>query len=107
MARLFFETIRTRSRKNPKTIGTQLWLKPVKGYPKVSKKIKSQLEGLGLTSSRDEDIFFHAMREAGQDPGGYSSKLCFHLTPDMRADEATITILQFLFQVIKINEATD
>jgi len=105
VARLFFETIRTRSRKNPKTIGTQLWLKPVKGYPKFSNKIKSQLESFGLTSNRDEDVFLQAMRETGQDPGSYSSKLALQLTPDMRADEATLRILRFLFQVIKINEA--
>jgi CHAD domain-containing protein len=105
VARLCFETIRTRSRKNPRTIGTQLWLESVKGYPKVLKKIKSQLERLGLTSSQDEEVFFHAMREAGRDPGGYSSKFRLQLTPDMRADEATIEIWRFLFQIIKINEA--
>jgi len=105
VARLLFETIRTSSKKNPKTIGSQLWLKPVKGYPKFSKKIKSLLESIGLTSSRNEDVFLHAINEAGRDPGSYSSKLRLKLTPDMRADEATIIIWQFLFQVIKINEA--
>jgi len=104
VARLLFETIRTRSRKKPRTIGTQLWLKSVKGYPKVSNKIKSQLESIGLSSTRDEDVFFHAMREAGRDPGSYSSKFSLQLTPDMRADEATIKIWRFLFQIIKINE---
>jgi CHAD domain-containing protein len=104
VARLSFETIRTRGRKDPKTLGTHFWLAPVKGYPKISKKIKSQLEGIGLTSIRGEDVFSYAMREAGHDPGGYSSKLCLDLTPDMRADEATIKILQSLFHVIKINE---
>ena len=44
------------------------------------------------------------MRWAGLDPGGYTSKLCFQLTPDMPADEATITILKFLLKVMKINE---
>jgi CHAD domain-containing protein len=105
VARLLFETIRTSSRKNPKTIASQLWLKPVKGYPKFSKKIKPLLESIGLTSSRDEDVFLNAMSEAGKDPGSYSSKLRLQLSPDMRADEATIIIWQFLFQVIKINEA--
>jgi len=105
VARLCFETIRTRSRKDPRTIGAQLWLKSVKGYSKYSKKVKNQIESLGLISSRDEDIFSHAMREVGRDPGSYSSKLRLQLTPDMHADVATIEIWRFLFQVIKINEA--
>jgi len=105
VARLFFETIRTHARKDPKTVGKQLWLKPVKGYSKVSNKIKSRLESFGLTSNRGEDVFLDAMREAGQDPGSYSSKLGLQLTPDMRAVEATLIIWRFLFQIIKINEA--
>ena len=105
VARLFFETIRTHGRKDPKTIGKLLWLKHVKGYPKVSNKIKSRLESFGLISNRGEDVFLHTMRETGQDPGSYSSKLGLQLTPGMRADEATLTIWRFLFQVIQINEA--
>jgi len=105
VARLCFETIRTHGRNNSRAIGAQLWLKPVKGYPKYLKKVKNQLEGIGLTSSRDEEVFFNAMREVGRAPGSYSSKLRLQLKPDMRADEATIEIWRFLFQVIKINEA--
>jgi len=105
VAKLCLETIRTCSRKNSRTIGAQLWLKPVKGYPKHLKRIKNRLEGIGLTSSRDEEVFFNAMRETGRDPGSYSSKLGLQLTPDMHADEATIEIWRFLHQTIKINEA--
>jgi CHAD domain-containing protein len=82
-----------------------LWLKSVKGYPKYLRKVKNRLESLGLTLNRDNDIFIKAMFEAGRDPGSYSSKLRLELTPDMRADEATIEIWRFLYQVIKINEA--
>jgi CHAD domain-containing protein len=105
VARLCFETIRTHSRKDPRTIGAHLWLKSVKGYPKYLRKVKNRLESLGLTLNRDNDIFIKAMFEAGRDPGSYSSKLRLELTPDMRADEATIEIWRFLYQVIKINEA--
>jgi CHAD domain-containing protein len=105
VARLCFETIRTRSRKDSKTIGARLWLKSIKGYTKYSNSVKNQLESIGLTSSRDEEVFSHAMREAGCDPGSYSAKLRIQLSPDMRADEATIKIWRFLFQVIKVNEA--
>ncbi|MDX2510793.1 MAG: CHAD domain-containing protein, partial [Desulfobacterales bacterium] len=104
VAKVIFETIQTRSRKNPKTMGKQLWLNPVKGYPKYSKKLKSQLENMGLTSSKDENVFFQAMSNAGLDPGGFTSKLRLQLTPDMRADEAIITIWRFLLHVIKVNE---
>ena len=105
VTRLCLETIRTRGRKDSRPIGAHLWLKSVKGYPKYFKKVKKQLENLGLTPCEDEEVFSHAMREVGRDPGGYSSKLRLQLTPDMRADEATIEIWRFLFQVIKINEA--
>jgi CHAD domain-containing protein len=105
VAKLCFETTRLRSKKDPKTVGTQLWLKSIKGYPKHSKKVKNQIESLGITSSKDEEVFFKAMRESGRDPGSYSSKLHLQLTPDMRADEATVAIWRFLFQVIKTNEA--
>jgi len=105
VVKLCFETIRTRRIKSPGTIGARLWLKPVKGYSKHSKRVKNQLESMGLVSSGNEDVFFHALGEAGLDPGGYSSKLSLRLTPDMHADEATIKICRFLFQVIKINAA--
>jgi CHAD domain-containing protein len=105
VAKLCFETIRTRRKKDPRTIGAQLWLESVKGYPKHSKRVKNQLESIGLASSRDEDVFFHALGQTGLDSGSYSSKLSLQLTPDMRADEATIKICRSLYQVIKINEA--
>ncbi|MBW2610749.1 MAG: CHAD domain-containing protein [Deltaproteobacteria bacterium] len=105
VARLFFETVRQPGRKDSRTIAMQLWVKPVRGYPKYSRKINNQLEDLGLTSSGDEDIFFQAMRETGQDPNRYSTKLNIQLHPEMRSDEATKIILRFLFQVIKINAA--
>ena len=105
VARLFFETVRLPGRKDSRTITTQLWVKPVKGYPKYSRKIKNQLEGLGLTSSGDEDIFFQAIRETNQDPGSYSTKLNIKLHPDMRSAEATKIIMRFLFHVIKMNAA--
>ena len=104
VVKLCFETIRTRRKKDPRTIGAQLWLESVKGYPKHSKRVKNLLESIGLASSRDEDVFFHALGQAGLDPGSYSSKLSLQLTPDMQADEATIKIWRFLFQVIKNNE---
>jgi len=104
VAKILFESIRIRNKKEVHTLGTQLWLLPVKGYPKHAKKVKNQIESLGLRPSRNEDVFFQAMDKVGRDPGSYSSKLRLRLTADMRADEATMTIFRFLLQIIKTNE---
>jgi CHAD domain-containing protein len=45
------------------------------------------------------------METVHQIPGGYSAKISVPLDPGMRADEATKSILRFLLQILKINEA--
>ena len=102
---LSFETIRSRSRSNPFTIGTQIWITPVKGYNKHAARIKKQIQRLGFMPSTNEDVYFQALYEAGLEPGAYSARLNLKLSPKMRADDATRTIFRFLLKVIKANEA--
>jgi len=45
-----------------------------------------------------------AMKESGDDPGGYSTKPDIPLDPGMRSDEAVKTVLRFLLRVIRVNE---
>ncbi len=99
-----FETIRSRSRKSQFTIGTQIWITPIKGYDKHAAKIKKQIQRLGFMPSTDEDAYFQALYEAGLEPGDYSAKLNLNLAPEMRADDATRTIFRILLKVIKANE---
>ena len=101
---LTFETIRSRSRKNPFTIGTQIWITPVRGYDKHATRLRKQIQRLGFMPSTTEDVYFQALYETGLEPGGYSAKLNLNLTPNMHADEATRTIFRFLLKVIKANE---
>ena len=101
---LSFETIRSRSHKTPFTIGTQIWITPIKGYDKHAAKMKKQIQPLGFMPSTNEDVYFQALYEAGLEPGDYSAQLNLNLSPGMRADDATRTIFRNLFKVIKANE---
>ncbi len=101
---LSFETIRSRNRKNPFSIGTQIWITPLKGYDKHAARVKKQLQHLGFMPSAHEDVYFQALYEAGLEPGDYSAKLNLNLKPEMRADDATRTIFRFLLKVIKANQ---
>jgi len=101
---LSFETVRSRGPKNGFTIGTQIWIRPVKGYDKHAARMKKQIQRLGFMPSNHEDVYFQALYEAGHDPGGYSAKLNLNLKPQMRADEASRSIFRFLLKVIKTNE---
>jgi CHAD domain-containing protein len=105
VARLTVEQIRPSPDKEAPPLATQLWLKPVKGYTKYMQNLAKLLEEAGLTTSEKEDIFFRALAFAGKKPGSYSVKVNIQLDPDMRSDEATKAILQFLLQVMRINEA--
>ncbi len=100
---LSFETIGSRNRKNPFSIGTQMWITPVKGYTKHADRVKNQIQRLGFMPSTNEDVYFQALYEAGLEPGDYSAKLNLNLTPEMRADTATLTIFRFLLKVIRTN----
>ena len=105
IALLIYEEISPAQEKTTPNLDTCLWLKPVKGYPKHFKKLIKRLKTAGFVPRQKEDIFFKAMEGAGKNPGCYSSKLKIQLYPALRSDEATKTILRYLLQVMKMNEA--
>jgi CHAD domain-containing protein len=104
VARLVYEDLRPAGAKDLPALGTYLWLKPVKGYPKYSRILVKRLAEAGLASSNKKDIFYRALEIEDKKPGSYSAKVNIQLDPDMRSDEATQLILRFLLHVIRINE---
>jgi len=105
VVRLVVEEIRPSHDKEAPALGTHLWLKPVKGYPKYSRILVKRLAEAGLTSGNKEDIFYRALEIEDKKPGSYSAKVNIQLDPDMRSDEATQVILRVLLHVIRINES--
>ncbi|MEA3429351.1 MAG: CHAD domain-containing protein [Thermodesulfobacteriota bacterium] len=105
VARLVYEEIRPSRDKHAPALATYFWLKPVRGYPKYSSKLAKRLREAGFTANKKEDIYFKALEVVDKKPGSYSSKLQIQLDSNLRSDEATKIVLQFLLQVIRINEA--
>jgi len=85
-------------------LATYLWLNPVMGYPKYYRNLAGQFKAAGFTISKKEDIYFKVLEAAHKKPGSYSAKLSIQLGADMPSDDATKTILQFLLQVMRMNE---
>jgi len=105
VARLVYEEIKPARGKNAPILAIYLWLQPVKGYTKDCQNLTKHLEEAGFAACKKEDIYFKAIEVAGKSPGSYSSKLKIQLDPAMRSDEASKTILRYLLQIMKINEA--
>jgi len=80
-----------------------LWWKPARGNAGDSREVRKRLEEAGFTVDENEDVFFAAMKESGEEPGGYSTKPDIPLDPGMRSDEAVKTILRFLLRVMRVN----
>lgn len=85
-------------------LGSRVAVLPVKGYQKHLAKVVNILESLGLTPAIESSIS-ELLTLVGHTPGDYSSKLDLHLSPDLRADEATRLVLKRLFEIILANEA--
>ena len=105
VVRFAYEEIRLSRDKGTPSLGTHLWLKPVKGYPRYSRNLARQIEEAGLIIPKKEDIYFKALEVVGKKPGSYTAKVNIKLDPGMCSDEATKIILRLLLQVMRINEA--
>ncbi|MBN1995240.1 MAG: CHAD domain-containing protein [Anaerolineae bacterium] len=81
----------------------QVWVKPVRGYPKELQQVANHLQIIGC-SPAEKDAYLLALEAVGRQPGDYSAKLNIRLDPQLRADEATKVILRFLLNVMKRNE---
>lgn len=79
-------------------------LAPVRGYTRYPKEVGQFLREFG--SKREPiEIFQTILKAAGEQPGGYSSKLNVRLQLEMTAKQATTLILKDLLRTMRQNEA--
>lgn len=100
VARFVYEEFRLK----PDIVSAYLTLKQVRGYPGYFRTLVNRFNDMGFSTIGEEDIYLKILEAANQRPGDYSTKLKIQLDPNMRADDATKTILRFLLKVIKSNE---
>jgi len=103
VARLHFSTERLSGKNGKKALRKELSLEPLRGYESDFKAISDFLTGKGFSEIQDT-IFKEAQKILDRIPGDYSTKIKIRLEPEMRSDEATKGILQFLLEVIRENE---
>ena len=103
VARFVYEEFRLKP--DTTAMSTHLTLKQVRGYPGYFGTLANQFNDMGFSTVGEEDIYLNILEAVNLKPGDYSTKLKIRLDPNMRADEATKTILRFLMKVIKSNEA--
>lgn len=104
VARLAFEEILPSGEKDAPSRAAYLWLKPVRGYTKYYQNLTKRCKESDFVISKNEDVYFRALKFVNKEPGSYSGKFNIQLDPDMRADDATKVILRFLLQIMRINE---
>ncbi len=105
VARLVYTEVRTLDEKGKPLLATYLSLRPVRGYPKYSRKLAKHIGRTGQETALIEDLYFSALERAGKEPGSYSGKLDLRLKPKKRSDVSTKVILRCLFEIMKANEA--
>ncbi len=105
IARLDTAEVRALDGKSGAILGNYISLRPVRGYPKYSRKLAKLLGQAGQEASIIQDLYFGALERAGKRPGSYSGKLDIRLKPKKRSDFSTKVILRQLFEIIKANEA--
>ena len=105
VARLVATEVRTLDGDSESIQAIYLSLRPVRGYPKYSRKLAKQLARVGQVTPMLEDLYFSALERAGQKPGSYSGKLDLRLKAKKRSDSSTKAILRYLFTIMKVNES--
>ena len=105
VARLTFSEVQTVTEEGEPFSVNYVSLRPVRGYPKYSRKLAKRLGRMGKVSSIQSDLYFTALEQAGKKPGSYSSKLNLRLKAKKRSDSSTKVILRYLFEIMKANEA--
>ncbi len=79
VARLVTTQVRSLAGKSEILLATYLSLRPVRGYPKYSRKLAKYLFRAGQETSMNQDLYFSALRRVGKKPGSYSGKLNIRL----------------------------
>ena len=105
VARVITTEVRTLDEESEPLLVTYLSLRPVRGYPKYSRKLAKRLGRVGTETPMLEDLYFSALERADQKPGSYSGKLNLQLKPKKRSDASAKVILRYLFEIMKANEA--
>ncbi|NNK86012.1 MAG: CHAD domain-containing protein [Desulfobacterales bacterium] len=104
VARISFEEILSSGVKDAPVLTAYLCLKPVKGYQKYFAKLTKRCKQAGFKISTNEDVYFKTLNFVNKKPGSYSAKFNIQHDPDMRADDAVKVILNFLLQIMRVNE---
>ena len=104
VARVLYTEVRTFDEERELILATYFSIQPVRGYPKISRKLARYLHSIGQESALTKDIYLSALKRAGLKPGSYTGKLALWLKSKKRADESTKVILRQLFEIMKANE---
>jgi CHAD domain-containing protein len=78
---------------------------PLRGYADESSGLTDLLDAQVLLTPGADDLMVAALRAAGHDPGGYTSKLRTRLDPRQTAQQAWLTMLRTLFAAMRTNES--
>ena len=105
VARLVTTEVRAADEESEPVLATYITLRPVRGYPKYSRKLGKRLARIPKTPSLIQDLYLTALEQAGRKPGSYSSKFDLKLKPKKRSDAATKEILRYLYKIMRANEA--
>jgi CHAD domain-containing protein len=91
------------SRRRAKPLRPRVRLGAVRGYDNELAAVRHQLEQELLFTPADQTLVDEAVRAAGGEPAGISSKVEVALARDQRADAATVAVLRALLGVIEAN----
>ncbi len=105
VARVVTTEVRAADDEGEPVLATYVSLRPVRGYPKYSRKLAKRFARLPKAPSLIQGLYITALDQAGQKPGSYSSKFALRLKPKKRSDAATKEILRYLYKIMSANEA--
>ena len=78
---------------------------PVRGYQRVINQADKILRNTTGVELLDTDIYLSALKAQGRRPGDYKPKAIIALSPEMRTDEATKTVLLSMLDMLVANES--
>lgn len=107
VVRLLIEEIQlaaTRKSRHNK-LPIRLCVEPVKGYSESFQQVLRVIEQRFVLEPDKQGLALSVFEAAGLQPGEYSARMNFQLTPGMRSDAAARTLLLRLLETMQANEA--